>query len=533
MRSRRNVTLFICLFSLFFLPFLSAQEESAKTSEPPCKNIEVKVEGANPECDKKLEEKIDLFLKSSGKPTGSMEGMKMFFHGEDFQEDKACLGIFLGESEDGVLISQVAEGGPAEKGGLKAKDQLLRINEIDISTLPDLMQAMAALKPGDDIVVKVKRGDEEVVCEVKAGSTKEVFGTKDVIGIGAAPGMKLPQPLPGKVFNRVFRIPAGKGIAELKENVPKILKGDNEGHMFFFDTDAEEGECTGCQSFDIEEIIKKHKGDGPCTKTKTFSFPGGQAVVKVIILDDEGCERECEIKAEIECHGECCGDAQGHGDFRMFAGKPRGNVMIFQNRTQKWPDECGSTNHCQCEERCPCCGRGYDDGNQRGFGHGMDCRSNKRAGHGHYSQGRFDSCQNRHFRGNRMRGDCRSMRGQRRGCGGGCGGGHMGMPPHQGHGSGCDCGGGCGGGHMGMPPHQGHGNGCDCGQMGMPQKLSALGYISSKGGNCEGKGQGAHGAGKGCSEDSSKKIILHRVEEHCEKGNCEKEHKEKDCCPEK
>jgi len=58
-----------------------------------------------------------------------------------------------------ILISQVSENGPAAKGGLRQNDVLVSINN-EIASYENLYKTFARSKPGDEIFLKTKRGEQ-------------------------------------------------------------------------------------------------------------------------------------------------------------------------------------------------------------------------------------------------------------------------------------------------------------------------------------------------------------------------------------
>jgi hypothetical protein len=71
-----------------------------------------------------------------------------------------------GDVDDGVDITAVLPGSPAEKAGLKRGDRLLTLGGRWTDSLPDLYEAASHVKPGEKTVVKVKRGKKELEIEV-------------------------------------------------------------------------------------------------------------------------------------------------------------------------------------------------------------------------------------------------------------------------------------------------------------------------------------------------------------------------------
>ncbi len=73
-------------------------------------------------------------------------------------------------SGTGMKISGVKEGGPADKGGLKAEDIIIKFGENEVKDIYGYMYAMGGYKPGDEVVIIVKRNNEEVALNITLGS---------------------------------------------------------------------------------------------------------------------------------------------------------------------------------------------------------------------------------------------------------------------------------------------------------------------------------------------------------------------------
>jgi hypothetical protein len=64
-----------------------------------------------------------------------------------------------GDEDEGLIVQAVAPGGPAAKGGLKNGDRILEIAGKKINSTDQLLETARALKPGEEIVIKVVRED--------------------------------------------------------------------------------------------------------------------------------------------------------------------------------------------------------------------------------------------------------------------------------------------------------------------------------------------------------------------------------------
>ena len=68
--------------------------------------------------------------------------------------------------KDGVLIAGVLKDGPAGRGGLRPGDVVLTIGSRPVANTMQLLNAVAALKPGSETAVGVQRGTEQLQLKV-------------------------------------------------------------------------------------------------------------------------------------------------------------------------------------------------------------------------------------------------------------------------------------------------------------------------------------------------------------------------------
>jgi len=64
--------------------------------------------------------------------------------------------------KDGVLITGVLQDGPASKGGMRPGDVVVAVGGQAVARVPQLLNAVAALKPGSQAKVVVQRGPEAI-----------------------------------------------------------------------------------------------------------------------------------------------------------------------------------------------------------------------------------------------------------------------------------------------------------------------------------------------------------------------------------
>jgi S1-C subfamily serine protease len=64
-------------------------------------------------------------------------------------------------------------GGPAEQAGLAEGDVIIRIGERTIDSVADYMNALADLVVGQQVEVRVQRGQEQKSLQVKVGQRSQ------------------------------------------------------------------------------------------------------------------------------------------------------------------------------------------------------------------------------------------------------------------------------------------------------------------------------------------------------------------------
>jgi putative serine protease PepD len=82
----------------------------------------------------------------------------------------AYLGVSLEESQDGVGVAEVVEGGPAADAGLKAGDVVTKIDGDAVGDVASLTAAIRAHDPGDKVKLTVVRDGKESTVEVELGT---------------------------------------------------------------------------------------------------------------------------------------------------------------------------------------------------------------------------------------------------------------------------------------------------------------------------------------------------------------------------
>ena len=88
--------------------------------------------------------------------------------GGRFGSDKPYYGIQFDPDRPGECrVLQVIEDGPARKAGLKPGDVVLMVAETRVRALEELRTLIQGYKPGDEVVLTVRRGDETLTITIK------------------------------------------------------------------------------------------------------------------------------------------------------------------------------------------------------------------------------------------------------------------------------------------------------------------------------------------------------------------------------
>lgn len=96
-----------------------------------------------------------------------------------YVKDRAALGVSLSSSENPfdnsqtIYISGLVKGGAAEKAGLKVGDQILQIDDVDITSVSQLKEIITSHKAGDRITVTVLRSNQIGNISVTLQETQE------------------------------------------------------------------------------------------------------------------------------------------------------------------------------------------------------------------------------------------------------------------------------------------------------------------------------------------------------------------------
>ncbi|MGE5196449.1 MAG: DegQ family serine endoprotease [Anaerolineae bacterium] len=138
--------------------------------------------------------------------------------------DKDIADAFNLDKPEGVLISDVIEGSPAEKAGLKAGDIILEYNNTPVKALGTFRNDISLMSPGTDVKLKIKRKDELLTKTITLGSASDDLSTKG--GIADRLGLEVSDLTP-ELASQLGYPPGQVGvvITRIKPGSPSALAG--------------------------------------------------------------------------------------------------------------------------------------------------------------------------------------------------------------------------------------------------------------------------------------------------------------------
>jgi serine protease Do len=71
--------------------------------------------------------------------------------------------------EEGVVVADVVDGGPAQRAGIRQGDLLLEVNRQPVKKIDDVSAALNKMKEGDMALLRVRRGDSALYVAVPVG----------------------------------------------------------------------------------------------------------------------------------------------------------------------------------------------------------------------------------------------------------------------------------------------------------------------------------------------------------------------------
>src|SRR5690606_6740808 len=91
-------------------------------------------------------------------------------------KNRALLGAKLDKlSRNGVLAMNIMSDSPAEVGGMRQGDVIVKFNGNEVKEYPDLYALLSETEPGDQVVLSVMRHGELIELEIEMGDRSETI----------------------------------------------------------------------------------------------------------------------------------------------------------------------------------------------------------------------------------------------------------------------------------------------------------------------------------------------------------------------
>ncbi len=117
----------------------------------------------------KILEYVVKLIENTAEQKEPMKFQKTVAPKENKSSFKVTLGIMPDYTYDGkgVKVDGVSPNKPAEKAGIQKGDIIIQLGEYVIDNIQSYMQTLSKFKKGQNTKVKVKRGDKEVVMDIR------------------------------------------------------------------------------------------------------------------------------------------------------------------------------------------------------------------------------------------------------------------------------------------------------------------------------------------------------------------------------
>lgn len=76
-------------------------------------------------------------------------------------EDRPSLGIYIEDTAEGIEVSEVVDGSPAQQAGVQTGDIIKRFNDEVVTSFRELSMLMSRVKKGDEVQIDIIRNQQE------------------------------------------------------------------------------------------------------------------------------------------------------------------------------------------------------------------------------------------------------------------------------------------------------------------------------------------------------------------------------------
>ncbi len=160
------------------------------------------------------------------------------------------------KTNEGALVKDVVEDGPAEKAGIKEDDIIVEINGTRIVDADDLRETVAKTKPGTSVSITVSREDQKKTVKATLDKAPKWFAAPVIPHIPAVPHFRVAPPR----FTMSSAINTyGLWVRDLNKQLGNYF-GAPGGHGVLVE-EVEEGSPADSAGFQAGDVIVKVQGD--------------------------------------------------------------------------------------------------------------------------------------------------------------------------------------------------------------------------------------------------------------------------------
>ncbi len=200
--------------------------------------------------------------------------------------EQAFLGIAVRQTDQGVMVSQVFPGSPAEAMGIRAGDFIVALGDEPIEEVERLLDIINNRSPGDVMTLTIRRGDEVFVLDVV------------LVESPLEPGPSIPRQRPGRVEPEPFQL----GVA-YRSLTPEIADSEDlsveEGAWV---REVFPGTPAADSSIEVGDIIVAVDGDvvdiEHTLSDRLYAYEREDRVILTVIRGDETLEIGVVVAAD-------------------------------------------------------------------------------------------------------------------------------------------------------------------------------------------------------------------------------------------
>lgn len=197
---------------------------------------------------------------------------------------RTFLGVQLEDTDEGALVVSVVEDSPASAAGLQAEDVITAVNETNVTTARDLIEALSTLNPGDTVTLTFQRGEETQTADATLAEPPPIPVEIPPVEMPGNPGEMMPMN-PGQMvpINPALIFGNGRlgvGVVNLTaENAAEYNVEATSGALVQEVSADSPAEAAGLQTGDIVTAVNEEPVDEERTlRDRLFAYEPGDTV---------------------------------------------------------------------------------------------------------------------------------------------------------------------------------------------------------------------------------------------------------------